>query len=267
MGRRPLNLWAMFVVLLLVASPVMLTVPFLQFAAHARGTSGRIPIAMMIGAVVLAPVGSIVHVCVQEILEKRAHDQARALTPGTILAHVVAARQRAAGSWLSPYIWNEEAELKWIIIGVGRLGFVESPNPLSDEDTQALALLVQSSVGTGNAAYAWTLQAKLAWDSLMRAGANERPAIAAGLTPQQARSFNEYIGVPHADWLCASLADPPTEKAFNHVWTLLADHDRKQFSTGIQEKCGRSFGTVVTVESPVPRVRLRSSVTSPPIAR
>ncbi len=56
----------------------------------------------------------------------------------------------------------------------------------------------------------------------------------------------EYIGVPHADWLCAPLADPETKKAIEHVWTLLSDHDKRQFSMRIQEKCGRSIGVPAT---------------------
>jgi hypothetical protein len=38
------------------------------------------------------------------------------------------------------------------------------------------------------------------------------------------------------------MADPETAKAFNHVWTLLPDSDRRQFSDAIREKCGRSIG-------------------------
>jgi hypothetical protein len=176
------------------------------------------------------------------MLERRSLEQARALTPGRILPHVIASRHRAAGSWLNPYWWNEEAELKWIIIGLGRLGFIESPAPISGEDTEALALLVKLSAGTGNANYTWMLEGKLVWDRLMRAAAGNRFAVAAGLTKQQAQQFTEYIGVPHADWLCTPLADPETEKALDHVWALLSDHDKREVSIGIREKCGRSIG-------------------------
>ena len=201
---------------------------------------------LLVAVLALVPVGSLLHFLLQETLASRALDQARALTPGRILPHVMASRQRAAGSWLSPYLWNEESESKWIIIGLGRLGFIESPAPISDEDTQALALLVKLSAGTANANYTWMLEGKLVWDRLMRAAAGDRLAVAAGLTKQQAQQFTEYIGVPHADWLCAPLADQATVKAFDHVWTLLSDHDKKQFSTGIQEKCGRSIGVPAT---------------------
>lgn len=242
MHQRPLGMWAMFVVLLLAAVPAMLAAPFLQLASHARGTSSRLPIAMLVGAVVLVPVGSVVHFLLQEMLENRVLAQARALTPGRILPHVIASRHRAANSWLSPYLWNEEAEVKWIIIGLGRLGFIESPVPISSEDTQALALLVKLSAGNGNTAYAWTLESKLIWDRLMRAPAGDRFAVAAGLTEHQALNFKEYIGVPHADWLCTPLADPETKKAFDHVWTLLSGHDKNRFSTAIREKCGSAIG-------------------------
>jgi hypothetical protein len=242
MHQRPLGMWAMFVVLLLAAVPAMLAAPFLQLAWHARGNSSHLPMAMLVGALALVPVGSVLHLLLQESLENRVLNQARALAPGRILPHVIASRHRAANSWLSPYLWNEEAELKWIIIGLGRLGFIESPAPISSEDTQALALLVKLSAGTRNTYYAWTLESKLIWDRLMRAAAGDRFAVAAGLTEQQARQFNEYIGVPHADWLCTPLADPETKKAFDHVWMLLSDHDKNQFSTAIREKCGRAIG-------------------------
>jgi activator of Hsp90 ATPase-like protein len=242
MHQRPLGMWGMFVVLLLAAVPAMLAAPVLQLAQHARGTSSRLPMAMLVGALVLVPVGSGLHLLLQEMLETRTHNQARALTPGRILPHVIASRHRAAGSWLSPYLWNEEAELKWIIIGLGRLSFIESPAPISDEDTQALALLVKLSAGTGNASYTWMLEGKLAWDRLMRAAAGDRFAAAAGLTKQQAQQLTEYIGVPHADWLCTPLADPETERALGHVWTLLSENDKQRFSTAIREKCGRSIG-------------------------
>lgn len=246
MHQRPLGMWGMFVVLLLAAVPVMLIAPFLQLAWHARRTSSRLPMAMLVAALALVPVGSVLHLLLQESLESRALDQARALTPGRILPHVIASRQRAAGSWLSPYLWSEEAEMKWIIIGLGRLSFIESPVLISDEDTQALELLVKLSAGTANTNYTWMLEGKLVWDRLMRAAAGDRFAVAAGLTKQQAGQFTEYIGVPHADWLRTPLADQATGKALEHVWTLLSDHDKKQFSIGIQEKCGRSIGVSAT---------------------
>ena len=260
MQQRPLGMWAMFVVLLLATVPAMVVAPFLQLAWHGWKTSGRAALAVLFGALFFAPVGSLLYLLLQQTLETRAHDQARALTPGQILPHVIASRTRAARSWLSPYLWNEEAELKWIIIGVGRLGFVESPTPISDEDTQALALLVKLSTGSGNVSYAWMLEGKLAWDRLMRTAPGDRIAIAAALTKQQARQFIEYIGVPHADWLCAPLADPQTEKALDHVRTLLSENDQRQFSTAIQEKCGRSIGSAEVSREPgsaIPTIRGR----------
>lgn len=244
MHRRPLNMGGMFVVLLLAAAvPAMLAAPVLQLAWHARGAASRFPTAMLVGALVLVPAGSLVHFLLQEMLEKRTYDHARALTPGRILPHVIASRHRAAGSWLSPYLWNEEAELKWIIIGLGRLDFIQSPAPISGEDTQALELLVRLSAGTGNASYTWMLESKLFWDRLMRAAAGERLAVATGLTKWQAARFAEYIGMRHPDWPCTPLADPDTKNAFDHVWTLLPpDDDRTRFSTAIQEKCGTSIG-------------------------
>lgn len=243
LSQRPLGVWAMFVVLLLAAVPVMLVAPLLQFVLHARGVASRLPLALLLGALVLVPAGSAVHFLLQEHLESRALEQARAVAPGGLLPYVIGARQRAAGSWLSPYWWNEEAELKWLVIGVGRLGFVENPVPVSADDTRALELLIKLSAGSSNASYTWMLEGKLAWDELMRAAAGDRPAVAAGMTRQQARRLVEYIGVPHADWLCAPLADPETEKAFAHLWSLLPpDNDRKQFTAAVNGKCGRLIG-------------------------
>jgi len=253
MHQRPLGMWAMFVALLLAAVPAMLAAPVLQFAQHARGTAGRIPLVMLLGALVFVPVGSVLHLVLQEVLEQRSLDQARVLTPGRILPHIIASRERAAGSWLSPYLWSEEAELKWIIIGVNRLGFIENPVPISAEDTEALALLVKLSAGTGNIYYVGRLEGKLFWDRLMRAAPGDRFAIVAGLTTQQAQRFTEDFVVPHADWACTPLADPETEKALVHMWTLLrsdqsgyeSDYHQKQFATAIREKCGRSIGAAV----------------------
>ena len=128
-----------------------------------------------------------------------------------------------------------------IIIGLG-LGIVDSPEPLSAEDTQALELLVKASAGSKNEYYVGKLDGKLVWDRLMRATADDRPAVAAGLTKQQAQHFIEGFGVPHADWLCVPLTEPQAEKAFEHIWTLLQDHQKKEFSTALREKCGRSIG-------------------------
>ncbi len=241
MQQRPLGAWAIFVVLLLAAVPAMLVAPFLQLASHARGVASRLPMAILAGALALVPVGSILYLVLQESMSSRVLDRARAVAPGQLLPHVIASRQRAAGSWLSPYLWSEDEELKWILIGLAH-GFIESPDPISTEDTQALELLVKLSAGTRNDDFSWRLEGKLIWDRLMRAAPGDRPAIAAGLTKRQAQRFKETFGVPHADWLCTALADPDTEKAFDHVWTLLEDHDRKEFSASIRDKCGRSIG-------------------------
>ena len=241
MQQRPLGGWAMFVVLLLAAVPVMLVAPIPQFAGREQGTSSRFPKALLIGALALVPIGAILHVVLQEIRATRVIDEARTVAPGRILPHVIASRQRAASSWLSPYLWSEEEQLKWIIIGLG-LGIVDSPEPLSAEDTQALELLVKASAGSKNEYYVGKLDGKLVWDRLMRATADDRPAVAAGLTKQQAQHFIEGFGVPHADWLCVPLTEPQAEKAFEHIWTLLQDHQKKEFSTALREKCGRSIG-------------------------
>ena len=203
--------------------------------------------AMVVGALFLVPLGSIAHFLLQEMLETRALERARALKPGQVLPHVIASRERAARSWLSPYLWSEEAELKWMMIGLGRLGFIESPAPISDEDTQALALLVQSAAGTRNAGYTWMLQGKLVWDTLMRAAAGDRLTVAKGLTKQQAAQFMHSIGLPHTDWLCTPLADPETGRAFAHVWTLLPDDgDKQQLATRLREQCGKSIGAAAS---------------------
>lgn len=241
MQQRPLGAWAAFVVLLLAATPVMLVAPFLQFVRHARGVAGRLPVALLSGALALVPVGAVLHLMLQESMSHRVLNQARTVAPGQLLPHVIASRQRAAASWLSPYLWSEEEELKWIIIGLAH-GFIESPDLISPDDTQALELLVKLSAGTGNEAWSWRLEGKLIWDRLMRAAPADRPAIASGLTKRQAQRFNESFGVPHADWLCTALADPETERALGHVWSLLENHDRRDFAARIRDQCGRSLG-------------------------
>jgi len=242
MLQRPLGAWAVFVVLLLATVPAMLAAPFLQRARHAQGSSSRVPVAMLVGALVLVPVGSIAYNLLQESHRNRVLAQARALTPGQVLPHVTASLHRAASSWLSPYFWNEQAESQWIAIGLGRATFIESPAPLSSEDTQALALLVKSSARPGRFGYAWMLESKLIWDRLMRAGPGDKFAVVADLTRPHALNFIAYIGVPHADWLCTPLEDPETQRAFGHMWALLSDPDKQRFSTAIREKCGRAIG-------------------------
>ena len=243
LSQRPLSAWAMFVLLSLAAVPAMLAAPLPQFVFHARGIASRLPVAVLLGALVLVPAGSVIHYLLQETLQNRAFEQARELTPGGLLPHIAAARQRATRSWLSPYWWNEETELKWLIIGLGRLGFVENPAPLSADDTQALELLIKLSAGNGNALYISMLESKLAWDRLMRAAPGDRLAVVTGLTEPQASHFIHSIGMPHADWFCTPLADPETEKAIAQLWARLPpDNDRKRFAAAINEKCGKLIG-------------------------
>jgi hypothetical protein len=245
--QRPLTMWGMFVVLLLVSVPAMLAAPFLQLAWRARSTPSRLPVALLVGALALPAAGSVAYLLLQEHLERRAHDQALALAPGRLLPHVIAVRQRAAGAWLNPYWWNEDAELAWTAHGIGSLGFIESPVPISADDTQALELLVKQLAVPGKPDRTWKLGAKLVWDRLMRAAPDGRFAVAASLTEQQARQFALTIGLHHVDWFCAPLADPETARAFGHVWTLLPpDNDKQRLMTAIEEKCGRSGGVPAT---------------------
>ena len=241
--QLPLGGWAMFAVLSMAMVPAMLAAPVLQFAAHARGHTGRLPTALLVSALLLALAGSAGHLLLLDRHAERALGQARALAPGQLLPHVTSSHDKAAASWLSPYLWTAREELKWIIIGVGHLNFIESPAPISSEDTQALALLVSSSVGNLNGLYTGRLEGKLLWDRLVPAAAPDRAAVAAGLTEAQAQRFSEYFGVPHADWLCAPLADAETAKALEHLWTLLTEHEQRQLSAAVRGKCNLVIGT------------------------
>ena len=235
---RPLRMGAMFVVLLLAAVPVMLAAPIWQRAQHLRGQSSRLSLAVLVVAVLLPPAGSVLHLLTQERMANRAVAQARALAPGGLLPHVAASQQRAAESWLSPYLWNEAEASKRIIVGVSDLAFIESPVPLSAEDTQALERLLAAVAGDPYRFYTWKVEGKLAWDRLMRAAPAERVAVAARLTRAQADHLVEFIGVPHADWLCALLAEEETRKAFDKLWSLLADGERQRFAAAVRAKCG-----------------------------
>jgi len=144
---------------------------------------------------------------------------------------------------LSPYLWSEDAEVQWIVIGLSQLPFIESPERLAEADAQALTHLVSSSAGKESGIYTGKLEGKLVWDRLMHSPASERAAIAARLTQQQAGRFTEYFGVPHADWLCASLADAQTRDALDRLWKLLWEPDGKQFAARILEKCGVAIGS------------------------
>jgi hypothetical protein len=94
MHQRPLGMWAMFVVLLLATVPAMLAAPFLQLAWHARGTSSRLPMAMLLGALVPS-VGQSSTFCCRN--DEKHPQQARALTPGRILR---TSSRPSTGGWL-----------------------------------------------------------------------------------------------------------------------------------------------------------------------
>lgn len=243
MRQRPLGGWAVFALLMMAATPVMLGAPLLQLAWHAYGRASRVPAFILAATLAFVTVGSLLFVALREGLERRAFAQARSASQGQIMQHVVAARHTPAVAWLSPFVWTEGDEVKWVIIGVSNLPFIDSAAPLSDEDTRAVALLVTSSAATPNAVYTGRLEGKLVWDRLVRAVANDRAAVVAGLTRREAQRFTEYIVVPHADWLCAPLAGPETRNAIERLWTLLPEHDQRQFSARIREKCAVAVGT------------------------
>ena len=243
MRQRPLGGWMVFALLMMAATPVMLAAPLLQLAWHAQGRTSRVPAFILAVTLAFVTVGSLLFVALQESLERHALAQARSASQGQIMRHVVAARHTAAVAWLSPFVWTEGDEMKWVIIGVSNLPFIDGPAPLSDEDTRAVALLVTSSAATPNAIYTGRLEGKLVWDRLMRAVASDRAAVAAGLTQREARQFAAYIGVPHTDWLCTPLAGPETRNAIERLWTLLSENDKRDFSTRIKEKCAVAIGT------------------------
>ena len=239
MSPRPLRGPAMFMVLMLASVPVMLAAPFLQWAGKDRTPPSVLPMWLLGGAVALAPVGSIAYSVVQDHYGERLHDRMRAAPAGQVQSHVAASRRGAAATWLAPYLWSEEEQVKWIVIGLANSPLVDSPAPLSPEDTQALAALVRAAPGTHSEDYTGKLEGKLVWDRLMRAAPADRPGVAAGVSKQEASQFNAYIVEPHADWLCKPLADPPTEQAFVRVAKTLSENERRQFETAVKEKCGR----------------------------
>ena len=240
--QRPLGDWAVFALLTLAASPFMLAAPLLQLAWAARGRSSRMPALMLAGAMTLALLGSGLYLALREKLERHALAQARAVAQGQVMQHVAAARHSAAVSWLSPYLWTEGDELKWATIGLATRPFIDSLVPLFEEDLRAVAILVNASAGTPGERYTGKLAGKLGWDRLMRASAGDRAAMAAGLTRREATRFTGNFGIPHADGLCAHLADGDTRNAIERLWALLADQDKREFSARIREKCGLEIG-------------------------
>jgi len=190
----------------------------------------------------LIPLGSLLHFAVQEGLERHAFARARSAAPGQVMRQVEAASHTRAAAWLSPFVWTEGEERKWLVIGLANLPFIDSPAPLSDEDTRAVELAVALSAGTPAEIYTGKLEGKLVWDRLMRAAPGEREAVAARLSKTQAQRFSDYIVTPHADWLCKPLADPETRNAANRLWTMLSENDRRQFSASIRDKCAIDIG-------------------------
>lgn len=235
MRPRPLTGPAMYVVLTLAAIPVLLAAPFLKLAGKGR------PVLLAALAVTLAPAGSIAYSMLRDVVGERVMERARALAPGQIGAFVEPSLRKGAGAWGAPFLWNDQEQAKWIIIGLNRTAMVDRPEPLAPGDAQAIASLVASAAGTRNDMYTGKLEGKLVWDRLLRAAPAERPSVAAALSPQEARQFKEYIVMPHADWLCAPLAEPPTEQAFVRVAALQHVNDRPEFAAKILEKCGRAL--------------------------
>ena len=241
MRPRPLGGWAMFVVLLLAAVPVMLAAPLMQRAGKDRAPPSLLPIWLLGGAVTLVPLASIAHAVLQEQKGERIVERTRTVAPGQVQSYVDASRRKAAESWLPTLLWTAEEEAKWTILGLAATGMVDSPAPLSAEDARALEELVQSAEGTSGAIYTGKIQGKLVWDRLMRAAPADRPAIAAALSKQDVGEFTEYVVVPHTDWLCQPLADPPTEQAFVRMVKTLSENDKPRFERAVKEKCGRAL--------------------------
>jgi hypothetical protein len=243
MRQRPLGGWAMFAALSMAAVPALLLAPLLQYAWHAHDRWRRAPLILAIVAVTFIPVGTVLHLALQAHLEGRVYDGARAVAPGQIRAHVDAARKKAANSPLPPFLWNEEAETKWLALGLSQLGAIDNASPLPASDTEGLVLLVTAAAGTSAADYTGLVQGKLVWDKVMRAAPGERAGIAATLTKSEARQFNSYFGVRHTDWLCTPLAEPDTAGAIDRIWALLSENERNEFSAAVQQKCGRKIGS------------------------
>lgn len=234
LGQRPLGGWGVFAVLSMVAIPALLVAPWLQWAGRWR----RAPILLAAAAVVVAPAATFLFLILQQMEEDRAFAQGRTLAAGTVQSHVTAALLAAARSWRRPYLWNEDAEAKWLAVGLDLNPIVDSPRPLSASDAEGLATVIaraRKSHVTGK------LEGKLLWDRLMGAPAPQRPRIAAGFTRDDARRFAQAFGVPHADWLCAPLAEPDSAKAVALVHARLDENDRKELSEAVRAKCGKGI--------------------------
>ena len=242
MRPRPLTGPAMFVVLLLAAVPVMLAAPFLQLAARKQAAPSTLPIWLLGAAVTLVPLGSILYAVVQDQAGERVLARTRGVPAGQVQPHVDASLRHAANSWLAPYLWNEEAEAKWLILGLSQAGGIaDRPAPLAAGDAQAVASLVGSAAGNSNLVYTGKLEGKLVWDRLMGAPPADRPAVAGGLSKQEVRQFKEYVVIPHADWLCTPLADPATERAIVRLAAQLREDERPEFAAKIGAACGRTL--------------------------
>jgi len=247
MQARPLGSGAVFVILLLLAVPVLLAAPIVKMRRHARGESSALPTVILSIAIALVPIGSTCHGLLQTRFEQRTLAATLALEPGGVLTHVIASRRRAADSWLDPYLWTEGSELMWISIGVGQLPFVDRSAPLSTDDARGLSMLIATSVGTLAENYTWKLEAKLFWDRLSVAAPGEKVAIAHALTESQASHFAETIGIPHPEWLCGPLAELEMSKALRHASSLLSEPDRARFMAAVRGACR---GTIVDRPAP-----------------
>ena len=241
--QRPLSGWTAFALMMIAATPVMLAAPLLQLAGHAQGRASRVTDNTLAVTLAFVVAASLLFVGLREVLERRAYAQARTAAQGQIMRNVVAAQNTRAAAWLSPFVWTEGDEIKWVAIGVSNLPFIDNPAPLSDEDTRAVAIIVASSADSLNVMYTGRLEGKLVWDRLMRAAPGDRAAVAARLTQGEARQFSVYIVAPHADWLCTPLAGPETRNAVERIWTLLSENEKREFSAPIREKCGVGIGT------------------------
>lgn len=234
LAQRPLGGWAVFAVLSMAAIPALLVAPWLQWAGRWR----RAPVLLAAAAVLAVPAATFLFLILQQREEDRVFAQGRALAAGSVQAHVTAARQAAARSWRSPYLWSEDAEAKWLAIGLGLNPVVDSPQPLSASDTEGLATVIaaaRKSHVTGK------LEGKLLWDRLMGAPAPQRPGIAAAFARDDARRFSKAIGVPHAHWLCAPLAEPDSAQALALLLARLAEDDRKELADAVRAKCGKGI--------------------------
>jgi hypothetical protein len=256
MRTRPLNGPAMFVVLMLAALPLMLAAPFMQRAGADRTPFSPWPMGLVGAAMTLVPVCSIAYALLLDYQGVRIVERTRAVAPGQVQSYVDASRRKSAQSWLPTVLWNAEEEAKWTLHGLAAAGIVDSPAPLSAEDARALQELIQSSEGTKGTDYIGKIEGKLVWDRLMGAAPADRVAVAARLSQREAMHFTEYVVVPHTDWLCTPLTDPPTEQAFVRLVKTLPETDRPRFQASVREKCGRTLPPPLPDKAPLPVIPL-----------